>query len=68
MTRIVGQKFGPRRPQGLDEIHAEPPFLLRNQEDKGGSTRMIKNKLKLSGKQLTIVAVPKVNKILLNHL
>ena len=33
MTRIVGQKFGRRRLQRLDEIPADPSFLLRNQEE-----------------------------------
>jgi len=33
MTRIVGQKFEPRRLQRLDEIHADLSFLLRNQEE-----------------------------------
>ena len=64
MTRIVGQTFGPRRLQRLDEIHADLLFsFTMKKKTNGGSTGRMKNKLKLPRKELTkLLQCPKSTK------
>ena len=64
MTRIVGQTFGPRWLQRLDEIHADLLFsFTMKKKTNGGSTGRMKNKLKLPRKELTkLLQCPKSTK------